>query len=445
MNTSLRCARRGTVNTQRGLGTLGVALMLLFAASIGVLYINRSVIFEQRTSANQMQATLAHEVAEAALEWAAGMLNAPYDIGTDCAFLTTTNLSFRKRYVLTNFNAATPSTDVAPATNTFPGCKVDTASGATTCGCPVVPGSGTATASLGTTVQPSFTVAFEAVPGDTESVKVTAYACSAQASACNSSNFASADGNARLTVTLKLRPLLRAVPSSPLTCGTSCTVGGSFNVVNQDVATNGILINAGTTISTSPGTTTTTLQGQPAANAIVGSDGSLSTLSSSDPTCANSAMFNAYFGTTIEKYRLSPETKILSCTSASDCNSKLQTAYGDGWRSFYFDSDLQLSGNNTYGTQAEPITLVTNRALTINGNNTFYGMIFSNSSDWNNIGTGSATIYGAEVTCAAYNSNGNGTVSYDPTALKNVRRLGAVAVRVPGSWRDFRTNADSLP
>ena len=437
---------RPSRRSQRGVGALIVTLMLLFAASLGALYVNRGVLTEQRTSGNQMQATLAHEVAEAALEWATGMLNSPFDIGADCNFLTTAHLSFRKRYVLTQFNAATPSTNVVPATNAFPGCKVDTATGALTCNCPAVPGTGlTAVANTGAAVSPSFSVAFEAVPGDDEAVKVTAYACSAQAATCASTTFENAEGNARVTTTLKLRPLLRAVPSSPLTCGTSCTIGGSFNIVNQDVPTNGILVNAGTTISTSPGTTSTTLQGQPAVNAMVGNDGSLSALSSADPTCVNSQMFNAYFGTTIDKYRDAPSTKILSCSSAADCKSQLDAAYSDGWRAFYFSSDLHLSGNNTYGTQAEPITLVTPNAIDINGNNVFYGLIFSNSANWNDIGTGSAVIHGAQVTCAAYNSNGNGTLDYDPEALKNVRRTTGLMVRVPGSWRDFRTNADTLP
>ncbi|MBI5258735.1 MAG: hypothetical protein HY855_19680 [Burkholderiales bacterium] len=431
---------------QQGASTLVVTLLLLFAGSIAALYVNRGVLFEQRASANQMQATLAQEVAEAALEWAAGMLNSPFDIGADCAFLTTTNQSFRKKYVLTQANAATPSTDVVPATNVFPGCKVNTTTGALTCNCPAVPGAGaTAVAALGSALEPSFTVAFEAVAGDAEAVKLTVYACSAQAGSCASTNFAAADGNARVTALLKLRPLLRAMPSAPLTCGTSCTVGGSFNIVNQDVATNGILVNAGTTISTAPGTTMTTLQGQPTQNALVGSDASLAALSSADPTCDNSQMFNAYFGTTVPKYKNAPSTKVLSCGSASDCKSKLQGAYDDGWRSFYFDSDLQLSGSNTFGTAADPITIVTPNAIKINGNNEFYGMIFSNSADWNDIGTGSAVIHGAQVTCAAYNTNGNGTIDYDPDALKNARRMTGLMVRVPGSWRDFRVNTDTLP
>ena len=124
---------RATVRrAQRGASTLVVTLLLLFAGSIAALYVNRGVLFEQRSSANQMQATLAQEVAEAGLEWVTGMMNSPFDVGTDCAFLTTTNLSFRKKYVLTQFNAATPSTNVVPATNVFPGCKVNTTTGALT-------------------------------------------------------------------------------------------------------------------------------------------------------------------------------------------------------------------------------------------------------------------------------------------------------------------------
>lgn len=430
---------------QRGAGMVATTLILLFAISLAVLYVNRGVLMEQRSAGNQSQATLAHEVAESGLEWAIGMLNAPYDIGADCSFLTTTNLSFRKRYAMRNWNASPSSTDIVPATTTYPGCKINPATGALACSCPNVPTTGNATASLGTAVAPGFTLAFEAVSGDTEALRVTVFACSAQDGACTQTTFGAADGNARISAIVKLRPMLRATPSAPLTCGTSCTVGGSYNIINQDVSTNGILINAGTTISTAPGTTTTTLQGQPSQNAMVGGDTSLSSLSSRDTTCSNSQMFNAYFGTTLSQYRNSPSTRVLSCGSASDCKTKLDSAYNDGWRAFYFDSDLQLSGNNTYGSQADPITLVTPNAITINGNNVFYGLIFSNNSDWNNIGTGSATIYGAQVTCAAFNSNGNGTVSYDPDALRNARRMTGIMVRVPGSWRDFRVSTDSLP
>lgn len=441
---STRRRPRARQRVPRGFGALAIALVLLVCMAIGLLYANAGVMFEQRTSANLTQAETAFEVAEAGIEWATGMLNAPYDIGNDCAFLTTTNLSFRKRYLLTKFNdPAAPSTDVVPATNVFPGCKIG--AGGLTCSCPAVPNAGTAVASLGATVAPSFTVAFQAVPGDAEAVKITSYGCTAGAAACASTSFGSADGNARVTTILKLRPLLRAVPAAPLTCGSSCAVGGSYNIVNQSVATNGVLINAGTTITTGNGVSLTTLSGLPAANAAIGNDASLAALSSSDATCANSQMFNAYFGSTVAQYQAAPSTKTLACGSAADCASQLSTAYNDGWRAFYFASSLHLSGNATYGTEIDPITIVTPNSIDINGDNTFYGLIFSNDAHWNDLGTGSATIYGAQISCAAYNNNGNGTLSYDAAALNNARRLTGTMVRVPGSWRDFRTADDTLP
>ena len=80
---------------------------------------------------------------------------------------------------------------------------------------------------------------------------------------------------------------------------------------------------------------------------------------------------------------------------------------------------------------------MTPNAIDINGTWDIYGLIFSNSAQWNDLGTGSATIHGAQISCAAYQNNGNGTLTYDADALKNLRRLNSLLVRVPGSWRDF--------
>ncbi|MES2715250.1 MAG: pilus assembly PilX N-terminal domain-containing protein [Pseudomonadota bacterium] len=429
----------------RGSAAMAITLMLMLLSTIAVLYLNRSVLFEQRTVANQMQASQAHEVAEAGIEWATGMLNAPFDIGASCNLLTTTNQSFRKRYVLTRYNAAlNPTSDVVPATTAFPGCKVSP--NGLACNCPTPPANGRLVADLGTATLPSFTVAFEAVAGDAEAVKLTVYACNAQAASCDSTNFTAGDGNARLSVTLKMRAVLRAMPSAPLTCGTTCDLGGSYNIVNRDVPTNGILVNAGAGIAAGNGVSATTLQGQPVNNAMVGNDASLAALVSADTnTCSQSAMFGAYFGSTIEQYRDLPSTKTLSCTSAASCHAALTGAYNDGWRSFYLASDLHLSGNNTYGSRSDPITLVTPHAIDLNGGNVFYGLIFSNDAQTNDLGTGSAEIYGAQVSCRGYKNNGNGTLTYDAEALLNARRLTALMVRVPGSWRDFRAGNDVLP
>jgi len=97
-------------HSNRGVAALAVTLLLLFATSLALLYVNRAQIFDQRASANLTHSTTAIEAAEAGVEWATGMLNTPFDIGTDCAFQSSANISFRKRYVMTNWNAATNPT-----------------------------------------------------------------------------------------------------------------------------------------------------------------------------------------------------------------------------------------------------------------------------------------------------------------------------------------------
>jgi hypothetical protein len=419
---------------QRGATSLVVIVLLLFASLLALLYLSRGILFEQRTSANQMRSTQALEMAEAGIEWATGMLNSPYDIDGNCALQTTAVESFRKRYVMTAWNATpTPSSDIVPSPAN-PSCRFTSAG--LTCSCPVNT-SNAVPVIAGT--GGSFSVAFSAVAGETESVRVVAWGCTATdgGTACNTANAATADANARIEVILKLRPVLRAAPASPLTCGTTCTVGGSYNITNRDVPTNGVLINAGDGITTAPGTSMATLPGQPTGNALIGNDASLASLASSDTTCSNSKMFQAYFGSTIEIYRDAPSTKPISCTSAADCKGRIDAAYAEGWRAFYFNSDLHLSGNGSLGTQADPVTLVTPNAMNINGDWTLYGLVFSNSANWNDLGTGSAVIEGAQISCAAYKNNGNGTINYNPDALKNARRFTAIMVRVPGSWKDF--------
>jgi hypothetical protein len=426
-----------TIRSQRGAASLAVVMLLLFATALGVLHLNRGLLFDQRISANQMRATQALESAEAGIEWATGMLNSPYNIDTDCELSDTATATFRKRYVMTQWDATPSSSAAIPADNVFPGCRL-TADGPA-CDCPDVPAAGQpdAVASLGTDIEPSFTVSFAAVAGDPEAVQITSRGCVASENVCSPDDAAATDGNAVVTTIIKIRPLLRAAPAAPLTCGKSCTIGGSYNLINANVETNGVLVNAGEGITTGPGTDLSTLPGVPSQNALVGNDASLANLSSNDPTCENSAMFNAYFGSTIEKYRAAPSTKQLSCTSASDCKNKITDAYGDGWRSFYFDTDVHLSGNGTLGSSADPVTLVTASGLDINGTWDIYGLVFSNSAEINDLGTGSASIHGAQIACASYRNNGNGTTEYDADALKNARRFTGTMVRVPGSWRDF--------
>lgn len=433
---------------QRGAAALVVMMLLLFGTSIAAFYLNRGLIFEQKASANQLRSTTAFEIAEAGIEWATGMLNNPLDVTATC---TTPNaasalVSFRKKYVQ---NGATPQiTPAALAGTSFPGCKVNGA--VLTCDCP---GAG-ATASLGTAVQPGFTVTFAAVSkngtplgtptypvanSDDEAVLVTATGCTAQAGTCLASS-TNRDATATVSVILKLKPLLRAAPAAALTCGLACDVGstGAFDVGNYDAASNGITINAGGAVLNAIGHVST-IPGQPPQNSIIANDPSLAALASQTPgSCTDDKMFGTYFGTTMDAYRTHKSTLQITCTTANDCGNQLTAAFAKNWRSFYFHPPgLELNNIGTLGSSNDGVTIVTPSAIKFNGTVAIYGLLFSNEAVNSNIGTGNSDIYGAMITCENYTSNGNGTVIFDPDALNSTRRDTAIFVRVPGSWRDF--------
>lgn len=436
-------------SSQRGAAALVVSMLLLFTSSIVVFYLNRGLIFEQKTSANQLRSTAAFEVAEAGIEWATGMLNRPYDIDANCVLLSTTNVSFLRRYIQTGYPA---NTNVAVTTNTFPGCKIN---GTTlTCRCPT-PGGSEQVANPGSAVESSFTVAFAAVTDpatgnpDPTSVRVTSTGCTPQAGMCKPvtaslATTAASDANATVSVILKLNPTLRAVPNSALTCGTSCAISGSYDIINREVASNGYIVNAGTAITSNPGARFYTIPGQPIQNAMIPNDPSLSALSSADADCSDDAMFNAYFGSTMAQYAAAPDVKTIpGCTPSSTCRPLVVAAYAEGWRSFYFPDGLALNaspgGPFTLGTTTDGVNLVTPLAIDITGNITINGLLFSNSATFVDSGTGTADINGAIVSCAAYNNNGSGTLTYTSSALGGTGLRPGIMVRVPGSWRDQAT------
>jgi hypothetical protein len=412
---------------QRGSAALIVVMLLLFSAALVALYLNRNLLVDQRNSANQMRTTLALEAAEAGIEWATAMVNSPDLIDADCKPLNTAASSFRKRYVTTGMPAVSGVTTVL---NSFPGCRL-TANGLS-CSCPPA-GS---TAQLGTIEDPSFSVTFADVPSQPDAVQVTSRGCTAARDACNPNTFKAADATARVTAVLKLKRM--QVPASPFVCGRDCNIKSSYTIINTSVPTNGVLINAGRNVDISNGNIVLqSLQGVPVRNAIVAGDETLASLASSDPNCSKSAMFQNYFGKSIESYRTDPTTKQLNCGPASDCESKLNDAYKAGWRAFYFNSELKLSGGGTFGSADEPVMLVTPNAMDIRGNWDIYGLMFSNNADVNGDGSGSATVHGAQIACADYHNNGNGTTIYDPQVMANLQRQMGAMARVPGSWRDF--------
>jgi len=434
---------------QRGVAALAVSLVMLFAMSLVAFFLSRGLIFEQRTSANQNRSTQAFETAEGGIEWATGMLNDRRMINAACTPTAGQPQEFRDKYVAQVALAASAGAmtrfDLSPsAADARAGCRVN-ANGAVTCDCPAA---GTAPSPVPNTTLPSFTVLFEDEPADTESIRLTSFGCINQTAACGLGATGGGDATARVSVTLKLKPLMRAAPAAALTTGGWAQVCGSFNITNASGVANGNLVNSGGQTQIGNGTylsgpmppgapncgggggqTLATLPGTPIANAIVANDPSLSALAND-----SNAMFAAFFGSTLDHYKATATT--ITGNSAVNRANNLITAYNAGYTNFWIDGDIQFSGNQTLGSPQRPVNLVSTSNMSFNGNYNIYGVVYSDSADWNDLGTGTSNIYGAVISRVNYRNNGNGTIVFDPDVLGRTRDAG-VMVRVPGTWRDF--------
>jgi len=201
--------RHDTPSSQHGSAALVVTLMLFLAMALAALGVNRHLMFEQRSSANQARATQAFEAAEAGLEWAQAQLNSPQRIGIDCKPSADPDAStFRDRML-----SLDRSTGAVGATGSLPAC-VRTAGG-WSCSCPAA-GAAVLSAPAGLAPAPAFALQF--LPAATAgAVRVVASGCTSLAGACRPGSTTTADATAHTEVVLALFAGLRTPPAAALT------------------------------------------------------------------------------------------------------------------------------------------------------------------------------------------------------------------------------------
>lgn len=257
--------------SQRGLAALTVVMLLMLGATLGVVYLNRSVIFEQKIAANHLRAKVALEMADAGIDWATGMLNVTHKVNNNCTLSTAADAkSFRNKYVTTSLYGS--ASLMQPAANTLPGCKLGLAPVTPfdsanpqyqhqfSCSCPEVSASETSLPNFGNAASapnPGFTVQFSPLSADQDptgtAVRIISTGCAAKSGACVPTEKNQGDATATVSVILKLSPTVMYKPSVPLTCGVACVLlnldtlntGKKLRVINQDPATGGMLVNAG--------------------------------------------------------------------------------------------------------------------------------------------------------------------------------------------------------
>jgi hypothetical protein len=447
MNTK---ATHVTRRRQAGAASLFVALVLLLGGTIIAFFANRSFIFEQRTSANQYRATKAFELAEAGTEWALGKLNEGLALSSagSCTPGASAFGTFRERYATPTAAGGACTGGVGclvPANTGVPGCRIS-AAGAATCDCP-------AAGVAGLTTNPEegrFGVRILS-GGDPSTVEIIARGCSNGTDPCDPSIASTADATAVVRILAKVVPAVPSGPAAALTTGSATVTGGNMTVINNNQASNGITIHAGTTVNLDGSTQVYSLPGTPPRASILDNDPSLADLTN----LSEDAFFANYFGQTLTNYRdvdpdvirLGPSVADVSnrCNTAQACGQRVEAIVASGAQSprFFIYGDVSFNGG-TLGAPGNSIVLVTDGNAELRGNMTAYGLFYSASAtaveNWDFSGSGGATIFGAFISRGNFD-NGSGTMRliYDPSLWGEAAPPVGRLVRVPGSWRDKLT------
>lgn len=404
----------------RGAASLVVVMVLFFVMMTAAAFNSRSLVFEQKTSANQYRYTQAFEAGEAGLQWAQAMLNGG-SVDASCN-PDATQTSFRERYLATDFGTGR----ITPRLDMSAGC-VKTAAG-WRCSCPAA-GAPVLAAPNEQGNLATFTVRFFEAPKP-GMVRVQANGCSGLGSPCVTAVQRS-DAHVELATVLALSGGLRAPPSAALTARGDVTLNGiETRFTNADEEANGVTINAGGAIAGTPRLTTT--PGSLASRSMVEHDGSLSALN--DPTHGN-RMFVSFFGTDAQAFQRLGAVQRVEC--GGDCSATLQAAYNHGYRLFWLADNAIVGGSTVLGSPTDPVLLVAERNLQVTDTARVHGMVYSTAAAWNN-GDGSGQLHGAAIAEGSFSAGGSTHFVYDPEILAHLRMRTGTFARVAGSWSDTR-------
>ena len=414
---------------QRGAAALVVTMLLFFAMTLVALFVNRNLVFEQRSAANQYRSTQAFEAAQAGLEWALAQLNHPQRIGPDCRpTADPAASSFRSRYLTYLHGSATfvPATwsDSGVATALHPTC-VRSGSG-WACSCPSA-GLPTLDPPPDATPAAAFTLQF--LPGAKPGVvRISATGCTSLAGTCLPGAAASADATAKIELAFGLLAGLHTPPAAAITTRRAFDADSASLGVHNPDPTTGIAIHAGTTIAASRALLTAPA-GAPMTGALIGNDAALAALSTD-------RYFAAAFGIDKAGWQNQPAVTRIECRG--DCSRALATAIdaAAGNALIWVDGDLALTGPLTLGSLQRPVVIVASGAARLDGAVALHGVLYSAALRWDDT-AGGAFLRGAALSESSYQGNGTPEFFYDTAVLAALAGNSGSFARVNGSWRDF--------
>jgi Tfp pilus assembly protein PilX len=436
---------------QRGAATLVVVLVLFFVISLAAAYTSRNLIFEQRTSNNQLRSTQAIEVAEAGMEWALSLLNHGR-IDANCEPSTsTTDSTYRERYLVVDASGRIqPAQQLGVGTMTS-GC-VATASG-WSCSCPLT-ADVTLTPPNTTQVWPAFRVRFvRAFENDPVNgliakypgiVRIQVVGCTRVDASCLDFDAAVIgtfnEGRAVVRSNLALVGGPSSPPQVPLLAKAGINVAApGISVYNTLPNGSGITIHAGGVVNPVGVAAAQSKPGSPPGfDTVVQNDAALLLPPSAAPVYTSAdRMFAAVFNMRPETFRQQQAAVQLECPSGCTAARVRDVAALNPWRPIWLTGDLLMDSAGDIGSATRPVLIVANGNVqwSVSGP-TIFGVVYTRTPTWTLQGAGQIT--GAAIAEGGVTGSGTTSFVFDPTVLQLVRWNSGSFVRMPGSWKDFQ-------
>ena len=422
----LHTARRAH---QQGVAALIVVIVLFFILALVTAYAGRTLIFEQRTSVNNQRAAQAFEAAESGLEFAIGLLSRGR-VDTQCvASSALADDTFRQRHLSVNdageFSVPGAKADLRPT------CML--LEGGPSCSCPIA-GAPALVPPVGG-LAPTFQLRFDnAGIAQAGVVRATSRGCSNIGTQCYAASANNADAVAEVSVLLGLNSALATPPAAALTVRNTLNLNDrAVTIVNADVPSRGITIDAGGPIVNDGSVRLSSVPGTPGSASVLASDTSLSSLLDGD------RMFVSLFGMDRTTYRTQPAAVQVTCSA--DCGTDIGIAVArNPGRVIWVQGPATISSAQVWGTASQPVMLVVQGDLTMSANVQLFGVLYLHDGAGSNTWTttvGTTLIQGAVVAEGSLSLDGTPTIVFNPAVLRTINLTQGSMVRIPGSWRDF--------
>lgn len=397
MNTAHYKSHRSYAKKQSGVATLFIAMVLLGVMSLTAFFANRTLVMDQEVAGNQYRTSRAQMAAEAGLD----ALHA-------------------------QFNSSSRSNFINASGNLIPGPHYPLTSSQTT------PFNTLNTTNAGI-VTSRVTLADLSQPGEQNStLSITSLGCWKESgagtlTACDTCS-TSCPANVEISQIFVFRGALTGVPSAPLTAkGNISLNSAAITVTNTEGPSQGLTIHAGGTVTASPGNLET-LPGRPPESSIASNDDELSTITNDD-------YFTKFFGQDKATYKDNANYQI---TCGGVCNSEVSGKQGAIiWVDVPAGEIFKINSTTTVGSATNPVILIVNGNLQLNGSATIYGIVYSANTEWDNTGGGTSQIIGAAIAEGDFIATGTPNPTYDSSVLNNLSNSLGNYYKIPGSWRDF--------